>query len=138
VKKATWGGFLRLNNKELINRIINLRESKDWTQAELGRKIGLEKSAMNKVESGSRKITTEELQKLSKVFNVTTDYLLGINQTPAWADDKDLVELDKLLESNVNMAYGGETLTPEQIQRVKDILTATFWDLKEANKRKEK
>lgn len=138
MKKATWGGFLRLNNKELINRIINLRESKDWTQAELGRKIGLEKSAMNKVESGSRKITTEELQKLSKVFNVTTDYLLGINQTPAWADDKDLVELDKLLESNVNMAYGGETLTPEQIQRVKDILTATFWDLKEENKRKEK
>ena len=112
MKKATWGGFLRLNNKELINRIINLRESKDWTQSELGRKIGLEKSAMNKVESGSRKITTEELQKLSKVFNVTTDYLLGINQTPDWADDKDLVELDKLLESNVNMAYGGETLTP--------------------------
>ncbi|EMF0203034.1 helix-turn-helix transcriptional regulator [Enterococcus hirae] len=127
-----------MNNKDLINRIINLRESKDWTQSELGRKIGLEKSAMNKIESGSRKVSTEELKKLSKVFNVTTDYLLGINQAPDWADEEDLVELDKLLESNVNMAYGGETLTDEEKQRVKDVLTGLFWEFRKEDKSKEK
>lgn len=127
-----------MKNIDLINRIINLRESKDWTQAELGRKIGLEKSAMNKIESGSRKVTTEELQKLANVFEVTTDYLLGINQAPDWAKDDDLVELDKLLDSNVNMAYGGETLTPEEKQRVKDILTGTFWDLVKKDREKKK
>ncbi|ERK34248.1 hypothetical protein I131_09490 [Enterococcus faecium CRL1879] len=51
------------------------------------------------------------------------------------ANENDLIELDKLLESNVNMAYGGETLTPEEIQRVKDILTATFWDIKKRKKK---
>lgn len=64
------------------------------------------------------------LQKNSKIveiFNVTTDYLLGRNQTPEWADENDLVELDKMLDSNVNMAYGGETLTDEEKQRVKDV-----------------
>ncbi|MDT2845506.1 helix-turn-helix domain-containing protein [Enterococcus thailandicus] len=127
-----------MKNIDLINRIINLRESKDWTQAELGRKIGLEKSAMNKIESGSRKVTTEELQKLANVFEVTTDYLLGINQTPDWADEKDLIELDKILESNVNMAYGGETLTAEEKQRVKDILTGMFWEFRKEDKSKEK
>ena len=37
-------------SKDLVNRIIDLREKRDWNQAELGRKIGLEKSAMNKIE----------------------------------------------------------------------------------------
>lgn len=84
-------------SKDLVNRIIDLREKRDWNQAELGRKIGLEKSAMNKIENGTRKVSTEELQKLAEVFNVTTDYLLGRNQTPEWADENDLVELDKML-----------------------------------------
>lgn len=132
------GGFLFMKNIDLINRIINLREAKDWSQAELGRKIGLEKSAMNKIESGSRKVTTEELQKLANVFEVTTDYLLGINQTPEWADKDDLVELDKMLDSNVNMAYGGETLTDEEKQRVKDVLTGLFWEFRKEDKSKEK
>ncbi|WP_195339430.1 helix-turn-helix domain-containing protein [Enterococcus mundtii] len=123
-------------SKDLVGRIIDLREKRDWTQSELGRKIGLEKSAMNKIENGTRKVSTEELQKLAEVFNVTTDYLLGRNQTPDWADENDLIELDKLLDSNVNMAFNGENLTEEEKQRVKDVLTGMFW--KVLNQKKEK
>lgn len=86
-------------------------------------------------EVGRAEPSSEALTKLAQLFNVSTDYLLGNNQAPDWADENDLVELDKLLESNVNMAYGGETLTPEEIQRVKDILTATFWDIKKRKKK---
>ena len=78
------------------------------------------------------------MARLADYFGVSVDYLLGRNQTPEWATKDDLVELDKLLESNVNMAYGGETLTPEQIQRVKDILTPTFWDIVKEDKEKAK
>lgn len=125
-------------SKDLVNRIIDLREKRDWNQTELGRKIGLEKSAMNKIENGTRKVSTEELQKLAEVFNVTTDYLLGRNQTPEWATKEDIIELDKLLESNANMAYGGETLTPEQLQRVRDVLAGLFWEFRKEDKNKEK
>ncbi|EFF31921.1 MULTISPECIES: helix-turn-helix domain-containing protein [Enterococcus] len=125
-------------SKDLVNRIIDLREKRDWNQAELGRKIGLEKSAMNKIENGTRRVSTEELQKLAEVFNVTTDYLLGRNQTPEWATKEDIIELDKLLESNANMAYGGETLTPEQLQRVRDVLAGLFWEFRKEDKSKEK
>ncbi|HFU5890960.1 helix-turn-helix domain-containing protein [Enterococcus faecium] len=125
-------------SKDLVNRIIDLREKRDWTQTELGRKIGLEKSAMNKIENGTRRVSTEELQKLAEVFNVTTDYLLGRNQTPEWATKEDIIELDKLLESNANMAYGGETLTPEQLQRVRDVLAGLFWEFRKEDKNKEK
>ncbi|HGF7649606.1 TPA: helix-turn-helix domain-containing protein [Enterococcus faecium] len=125
-------------SKDLVNRIIDLREKRDWNQAELGRKIGLEKSAMNKIENGTRRVSTEELRKLAEVFNVTTDYLLGRNQTPEWATKEDIIELDKLLESNANMAYGGETLTPEQLQRVRDVLAGLFWEFRKEDKGKEK
>ncbi|WP_338429086.1 helix-turn-helix transcriptional regulator [Enterococcus faecium] len=125
-------------SKDLVNRIIDLREKRDWSQTELGRKIGLEKSAMNKIENGTRRVSTEELKKLAEVFNVTTDYLLGRNQTPEWATKEDIIELDKLLESNANMAYGGETLTPEQLQRVRDVLAGLFWEFRKEDKNKEK
>jgi transcriptional regulator with XRE-family HTH domain len=63
---------------ELSKRIIDLRESKNWTQTQLAEKMGLSKSTMSKIESGYRKITTDELKLLSEIFGVSTDYLLGI------------------------------------------------------------
>lgn len=118
--------------------IINLRESRNWSQAELSRRLGVNKSIMNRIESGERKVSSEELNKLAEIFGVTTDYLLGRNQTPEWADNDDLFELDKMLDSNVNMAYGGETLTDEEKQRVKDVLTGVFWEFRKEDKEKDK
>lgn len=62
---------------DLANRITNLRYSKDWSQVELGRRIGLDKSTMNKIENGTRKVQTDELKLLSEVFDVSVDYLLN-------------------------------------------------------------
>ncbi|MDT2676618.1 helix-turn-helix transcriptional regulator [Enterococcus dongliensis] len=95
---------------ELANRIINLRESKDWTQTELGKKIGLEKSAMNKIENGSRKVTTDELRQLAKVFDVSTDYLLGNTNKKHYYDltKKDENSIQRQLEEMIgDLSQGG-------------------------------
>lgn len=42
-------------DKKLAQRIIDLRESADMKQAELGRRLGLDRSAMSKIENGTRK-----------------------------------------------------------------------------------
>jgi transcriptional regulator with XRE-family HTH domain len=63
--------------KKLNERIIDLRESKDLTQTELAKRLSIDKSAMNKIESGTRKVSADELSKLASIFDVTTDYLLG-------------------------------------------------------------
>lgn len=97
-------------NNELANRIINLRESKDWTQTELGKKIGLEKSAMNKIENGSRKVTTDELRQLAKVFDVSTDYLLGNTNKKHYYDltKKDENSIQRQLEEMIgDLSQGG-------------------------------
>lgn len=95
---------------ELANRIINLRESKDWTQTELGKKIGLEKSTMSKIENGSRKVTTDELRQLAKVFDVSTDYLLGNTSKKNYYDltEKDENSIQKQLEEMIgDLSQGG-------------------------------
>ncbi|MEN2367642.1 helix-turn-helix domain-containing protein [Levilactobacillus brevis] len=115
-------------DKKLAQRIIDLRESADMKQAELGRRLGLDRSAMSKIENGTRKVSSDELAKLSEIFSVTTDYLLGKNSTPMWANSKDTNDLEKFLNDNEgSMTYGGEDLTEEQKEQVRVAMTAIFW-----------
>ncbi|WP_195943434.1 helix-turn-helix domain-containing protein [Enterococcus faecium] len=119
-------------------RLKQLRLSTKKTQQQIADQLGISRAAYSHLENGRNEPDSTTLVKLANIFDVTTDYLLGNKQTPEWADENDIVELDKLLESNVNMAYGGETLTPEQIQRVRDILIGTFWEFRKEDKDKDK
>ncbi|WP_243674278.1 helix-turn-helix domain-containing protein [Lentilactobacillus kisonensis] len=81
-------------DKSLANKIVNLREEGNITQSELARRLGLDKSSMSKIESGSRKVSTDELKRISEIFEVSTDYLLGNTtdrngHTPSWATNDD-------------------------------------------------
>ncbi|QYY86132.1 helix-turn-helix domain-containing protein [Pediococcus pentosaceus] len=115
--------------KKLNERIIDLRESKDLTQTELAKRLNIDKSAMNKIESGTRKVSADELSKLALIFDVTTDYLLGKNNTPKWANKKDTYDLEKFLEDNDGtFTYGGDDLTEDEKQKLKIAMTQIFWD----------
>lgn len=115
-------------DKDLISRIIDLRESHNWTQKDLADKMGFNKVTMNKIEHGNRNITNSELAKFADIFEVTTDYLLGKNSTPVWANEKDTNDLEKFLTDNEgSMTYGGEDLTEEERQQVRVAMTTIFW-----------
>lgn len=66
-----------MSDDSLISRIIDLRERHNWSQIKLGKKLNLDKSTMNKIENGTRRVSTHELEKIADIFNVSTDYLLG-------------------------------------------------------------
>lgn len=102
------------------------------------KKMSVSQQTIGSWEVGRAEPNSEALTKLAHLFNVSTDYLLSNHKTPEWATKEDIIELDKLLESNANMAYGGETLTDEERQRVKDILTGLFWEFRKEDKSKEK
>ncbi|MEO2673382.1 helix-turn-helix domain-containing protein [Enterococcus faecium] len=122
----------------LKDRIKELRKQHGWTQAELAKKMSVSQQTIGSWEVGRAEPNSEALTKLAHLFNVSTDYLLSNHKTPEWATKEDIIELDKLLESNANMAYGGETLTPEQLQRVRDVLAGLFWEFRKEDKSKEK
>lgn len=55
-----------------------LRIENKLTQKQVADRIGLAISAVSSYESGSRYPSYESLIKLSKMFHVSTDYLLGL------------------------------------------------------------
>ncbi|WP_125573019.1 helix-turn-helix domain-containing protein [Levilactobacillus huananensis] len=124
-----------MNNK-LVLRIVNLREAYDWTQKELADRMGFNKVTMNKIEHGNRAVTNEELAKFADLFKVTTDYLLGKNQTPSWATKQDTKDLKEFLESNEgSITFGGVDLTPEQDAQVRVAMATIFWNEKKKEKK---
>ncbi|RAZ73599.1 helix-turn-helix domain-containing protein [Planococcus halotolerans] len=62
---------------DLGKRIVKLRESKNWNQRELARRVNLNVSVMNRIESGERPARDHELVAIANALDVTTDQLLG-------------------------------------------------------------
>lgn len=82
----------------LADRIRRLREKNDMTQAELARKVGLTRSGVNGWEMGLVVPSTVNVVELSKIFHVTTDYILGL------AEDES-INLTGLSEKEKEVVY---------------------------------
>lgn len=66
----------------LSNLIKKFRLSLDWTQVQLAKKLNITKHTVLNREDDNIQPSIEMLIKLTKVFNVSSDYLLGIkNET---------------------------------------------------------
>ena len=103
--------------ERLRNNIVNLRESRNWSQKELATRLGIDSSYISKIESGNRKVSTSELDKISSLFNVTTDYLLG-------RPDKQVAKKDdvELSDDDVIMTWRGKPLSDEDRELIRRIM----------------
>lgn len=72
---------------------------------------------------------SDKLIEVAEVLGVTTDYLLGKNDTPEWANEQDTHDLKEFLENNADsMTYGGDDLTQEEKEKLKIAMTQIFWN----------
>jgi len=71
----------------LSQKIKMLRENANMTQAELARILGLSRSSVNAWEMGLSVPSTQYVVDLAKRFHVSTDYLLGIEETSTISTD---------------------------------------------------
>ena len=46
------------------------REKREWTQTEFGAKIGINTSAISRIENGSQKFSKSKLKRLSELFKI--------------------------------------------------------------------
>ena len=65
----------------VADRIKYLRESKNFTQTELAKQLGITRSSVNAWEMGISVPSTQYIVELAAIFKVSTDYLLGVNET---------------------------------------------------------
>lgn len=65
----------------VAERISELREQQNMTQAELAKRLGITRSSVNAWEQGISVPSTQYIVELSALFGVSTDYLLGVRST---------------------------------------------------------
>lgn len=65
----------------LGQRICELRTAIGWSQVELAKRLRVAKQTVSNWENDNIQPSIEMLVRLSKIFGVTTDYLLGLEET---------------------------------------------------------
>lgn len=63
-----------------MNRLKELRETKQLFQSDMAKFLGISTPAYSYYESGKRNMNHKTVQKLANFFNVSTDYLLGLDK----------------------------------------------------------
>lgn len=66
----------------LGQRICELRTALGWSQVQLATRVGAAKQTVSNWENDNIQPSIEMLVRLSKIFGVTTDYLLGLEDVP--------------------------------------------------------
>lgn len=82
------------------SKIVELRKSKNLTQAELSEKLHINRSVLNRIELGTRPLKDDELLMLASFFNVSTDYLLGWKKATSPEEEKEDANLLEILFKN--------------------------------------
>ncbi|MDO5153603.1 MAG: helix-turn-helix transcriptional regulator [Eubacteriales bacterium] len=66
----------------LSQRINELRLTNGWSQVQLAKKLNVTKQTVSNWENDNIQPSIDMLVRLAKAFNVTTDYLLGLENIP--------------------------------------------------------
>lgn len=61
-----------------LPRLRDMREDHDLSQAQVANKLGIDQRVYSNYETGKREIPLTCLIKLAKLYHVSTDYLLGL------------------------------------------------------------
>ncbi len=59
-------------------RIRDLREDNNKSQKEIANLLGLQQNSYSQIENGINNLQIDHLIKLAKLYNTSTDYLLGL------------------------------------------------------------
>ena len=70
-----------------MNRIRQLREQRGWSQTKLGDLLNVRPSGISKYEMEKISISDTILRQLSKIFDVSIDYLLFLTDYPQFKED---------------------------------------------------
>lgn len=86
----------------VADKIKMLRESSKYTQSELAKKLGITRASVNAWEMGISVPSTKYIVELSQIFNVSTDFLLGVNTSSSISvsglSDSDICIIQNLID----------------------------------------
>lgn len=63
-------------------RLRDIREDRDLTQAELGKLLDKSQQGYNHIEIGRAELKIDDLVKLCRFYDLSADYLIGLVEKP--------------------------------------------------------
>lgn len=63
-------------------RIRNVREDRDLTQAQVGRLLNKSQQGYNHIETGRAELKIDDLALLCRYYDLSADYLIGLTDRP--------------------------------------------------------
>lgn len=101
-------------NELLPKRLRELRKENKYTQEEMVKKLGVTTSAYGFYEQGRIVPDTLKILELANMFNVTTDYLLGLSE-----DKKPIEDITERQKKAIRMT---DQLTDEQFKSILEMV----------------
>lgn len=98
-------------------RIKELRNRKNISQAVIAEYLGITKQAYSLYETGKREPDYETLLKIGEYFSVSVDYLLG---------NSDIPKTEELPEELIILNRKAKKMSPENRQKLLDMATIMF------------
>ena len=108
-----------------IKRLIMLMEEAHVSQVKLAEVIGITNVSISRYLSGNRNPRVEIVVKLAKYFHVTSDFLLGLSNTP-YVNTTYPPNITKLVNSiqKENKNKKNNDLSAKQVDTIKKIIDA--------------
>ena len=82
----------------IYDRIRLLREGNNMTQSDLAKCLGITRSSVNAWEMGISVPSTQYIVELAGIFKISTDYLLGLKETPT-------MDISGLTDKDIAIVY---------------------------------
>lgn len=110
-----------------MNVIKQLRRKAGYSQSEFAKMLNVHQTAVSQWETDKTCPDPSTLTAIANIFNVSTDYLLGREDSPANAQSdssaltprdrrdiaRDMAAIEASLESGEGLMFNGEPLSPE-------------------------
>lgn len=86
-----------------MNRLAQLRESRGLKQKEVAKILNVNAGNYSRYEKGTLTPTTETLIEISKLYNVSIDYILGLDKSSGDVEQQldNIIEYIKTLKKNL-------------------------------------
>ena len=98
-------------------RLVEIREAHGYTRKKLAEELGRPYATITKYETGEREPGHTYIIQIAKKFGVTTDYILGIEKSPAPVEtDTGDQRLDGIIENYHQLNEAGQQQLAEQAE----------------------
>ncbi len=108
---------------DIRERIKGIREDLNLTQTEMGERLGVQKSAISKMEKGENGVTEQTIKLICREFSINPDWLKnGVEPMKMPANEADMGKMERIM-------YGDNEFVKSVFRGLADLPVEAWKDI---------